>query len=102
VTFLVLIFVSVLKKNKDQVKLAQARQALLRAPTKIPPFRQYSGIYEKVCLSAFNRGYCRCGQPLVSELHKQANQKRRRNSNDQTDESPSAANKKVKVTNEKN
>ncbi|CAF0956920.1 unnamed protein product [Adineta steineri] len=51
-------------KDKDQSKLQQACQALLRAPTKIPLFRRFSGAYEKVCVSAFNRGYCRCGQPL--------------------------------------
>ncbi|CAF1349268.1 unnamed protein product [Rotaria magnacalcarata] len=57
-------------KDKDQSKLEQARQARLRAPTKIPPFRRFNGVYEKVSLSAFNRGYCRCGQSLVNELHK--------------------------------
>ncbi|CAF4453264.1 unnamed protein product [Rotaria socialis] len=56
--------------DKGQSKLEQAHRALLRAPTKILPFGRFNGVYEKVCLSAFNRGYCRCGQSLVNELHK--------------------------------
>ncbi|CAF1039470.1 unnamed protein product [Adineta steineri] len=89
-------------KDKDQSKLQQACQALLRAPTKIPLFRRFSGAYEKVCVSAFNRGYCRCGQPLVSELQKTPAKKRRQNSNDQKEELSSSTNKKMKVIDQKN
>ncbi|CAF0726918.1 unnamed protein product [Adineta steineri] len=90
-------------KDKDQSKLGQAQNALLKAPTKIPLFRQFSGIYEGVCLSAFNRGYCRCGQPLINELHKLTNEKKRRNSNDRKEEALSTSiHKKMKVLNEKN
>lgn len=95
-----LIFVFLLQKDKDQSKLKQACQALLRVPTKIPPYRRFSGAYEKVCLSAFNRGYCRCRQPLVNELHKLSVQKRRRNSNDQQKELSPWMNKKMKVIGE--
>ncbi|CAF0819550.1 unnamed protein product [Adineta steineri] len=89
-------------KDKNQSKLGQAQNALLKAPTKIPLFRQFSGSYEGVCLSAFNRGYCRCGQPLISELHKQTNEKKRRNSNDRKEEGLSTSiHKKMKVLNKK-
>ena len=96
------IFVIFFQKDKDQSKLEQARQALLHAPTKIPPFRRFSGVYEKVCLSAFIRQYCRCGEPLVHELPKRPNQKRRQNSNDQKEELSPSTNKKMKVTDKKN
>ncbi len=83
------------------MKLEQARQALLRSPTPISPVKRFPGGYEKVCVSAFNRKFCRCGQPLVNELHKQPNKKRRQSSNDQKELSPST-NKKMKVIDEKN
>ncbi|UJR07401.1 hypothetical protein I4U23_011687 [Adineta vaga] len=86
---------------RDQMKLEQARQTLLRSPTKIPPYRRLNGVYEKVCLSAFHRGYCRCGQSLINELHKQADKKRRNNSNDEKEKLSSSTNKKLKVIDEK-
>jgi hypothetical protein len=96
------IFMIFFQKDKNQSKLEQARRALLHAPTSMPLFRRFNGAYENVCLSAFNRGYCRCGKPLVNELHKRPDQKRRQNSNDQTEELSSSANKKMKVIDEKN
>jgi len=102
VALIELIFVIFFQKDKDQSKLEQARRALLQAPTQIPPFRRFSGIYEGVCLSAFNRGYCRCGQPLVNELHKRESQKRSQNSNDQKEELSPSTNKKMKVIDKKN
>jgi len=96
------IFVIFFQKDKDQSKLEQARRALLQAPTKIPLFRRFSGIYEKVCLSGFNRGYCHCGQPLVNELHEPPNQKRHQNPNDQNEELSPSTNKKMKVIDKKN
>ncbi|CAF0959378.1 unnamed protein product [Didymodactylos carnosus] len=89
-------------KDKDQSKLEQARRELLRAPTTISPLRRFSGVYEKVCLSAFNPGFCRCGQPMVNELHKRPNKKRSQNSNDQKEELSPSTNKKMKVIDEKN
>ncbi|CAF1685266.1 unnamed protein product [Adineta ricciae] len=91
-------------KNRNPSNLEQARKALLQAPTKIPVFRKFNGAYEGVCISAFNRGYCRCGKPLVSELHKQTNDKKRRNSDDDKEENSSTTTtttKKMKVVNER-
>ena len=83
------------------MKLDQAPQTFLRSPTKIPPYRHFKDVYEKVYLSAFHREYCRCEQPLINELHKQADKKGRHNPNDENDEPPSSANKKLKVIDEK-
>lgn len=84
-------------ENGNRAKLEQARQALLRTPTKIPLFRHFRGRYENVCLSGFNRGYCRCGQPMIDELHQAAKHKRRSSvENRQESSSPSTA-KRIKL-----